>query len=523
MRQDSHSPPLMIFGLDAGDAEYIRRWAQEGYLPNISSIMEEGCWGHIGGPDLMSTQGAWLSMFSGIPRHKHGFYFNRQLIPGTYELQDISPSNTGVQPFWSHLRGSSKKVAVIDALETNVQNDLPGIQLVNLAIQQQFNTAVAPMFAAPATLLDDIRRIVGGIPAIDVYNLGESVKEDLADYHLLLERIEKKGRLCRHLLEGDQYDLTVITFVEAHTAAHRLWDYRPEGMRFNSATSEGCQLSTGIRDVYQAIDREIGLLLKQFSEKPNIVVLSLFGMKDLQPTSGLIESFCRQLGYHVAPSGISKDLVPLALARRIIPQKLRNRVSLLFPLRLQHRLQAQRFLSQTDWNRTMAFPLPGLYSSLIRVNLRGREPNGSVEPGREYEELLSRLEADLRQLVDARSGKPVIETVTKTVEAYSCDPPAVLPDLVVEWKASPRFIDRVLHPKCELVQIPPLYNRSSYHSFQGFFAASGPSITSGAYLGEIPVLDFAPTFFSLLGERPLHRFAGQMIDRMICREAPHHG
>jgi len=523
MSKAQHPPPLVIFGFDAGDAEFIQGCAQEGYLPNISSIMEEGCWGHIGGPDLMSTHGAWLSMFSGVPRHKHGYYFNRQLIPGTYEFQDFSPPDAGVRPFWSHLGRSSKKVAIIDALETNVQTDLQGIQLVNWAIQQQFNTAMASMLAEPATLLDDVRRIAGEMPVIDVYKPGGSITEDFVDYHRLLKRVEQKGKLCRHLLGLDRYELAVITFVEAHTAAHRLWDYRPGGMRFNPATSEGSQLSTGIRDVYQAIDREIGLLLKQFSEKPNIVVLSLFGMKDLQPTSGLIESFCRQLGYHVAPPGVSKNLAPLALALGIIPQKWRNRVSLFFPLRLQHRLQAQRFLSQTDWNRTTAFPLPGLCSSLIRVNLRGREPNGIVEPGREYEDLLARLETDLRQLVDAGSGKPVIQTVTKTVEVYSCDPPAVLPDLVVEWKASPRFIDRVLHPKCELVQIAPLYKRSSYHSFQGFFAASGPSIASGAFFGEVPVMDFAPTFFSLLDERPLNRFPGQMIDRMICREAPHHG
>jgi predicted AlkP superfamily phosphohydrolase/phosphomutase len=381
MSKDRPSPPLVLLGLDAGDAEYIRDWAQAGYLPTIAAIMEQGCWGHIGGPDLMSTHGAWLSLFSGLPRLQHGYYYNRQLKPGTYEFQDVSPSDSGIQPFWSHLGGSSKKVAIIDALEANVQIDLSGIQLVNWAMQRQFNTAGFPMCAEPATLLDDVRRIAGEIPAIEVYRPGGSLKEDLVDYHRLLKRVEQKGRLCRHLLAQDQYDLAVITFVEAHTAAHRLWDYRQGGMRFTSENPEGSELSTAIRHVYQAIDREIGLLLKQFPKKPNIVILSLFGMKDLHSTRGLIESFCRQLGYQVPPSGKLNDLAPLSLARRIIPQKWRDRVSQFFPLRLQHRLQSQQFLSQTDWDRTTAFPLPGLYSSYIRVNLRGREPKGIVEPG----------------------------------------------------------------------------------------------------------------------------------------------
>lgn len=117
-------------------------------------------------------------MYSGIPRTTHGYYFNRQLIPGTYEFPVTTPSDTGVQPFWSHLRESSKKVAIIDALETTLQTGLPGVQLGNWSIQKQFNTIVTSSFAESATLLDDVRRIVGENSDIDVYNPTGSAKQD---------------------------------------------------------------------------------------------------------------------------------------------------------------------------------------------------------------------------------------------------------------------------------------------------------------------------------------------------------
>ena len=60
MAQNVKTPPLVIFGLDGGDAGFIKQWAQDGYLPTIASIKQRGCWGDIGGPELMSTQGAWL-------------------------------------------------------------------------------------------------------------------------------------------------------------------------------------------------------------------------------------------------------------------------------------------------------------------------------------------------------------------------------------------------------------------------------------------------------------------------------
>ncbi|MBU6435722.1 MAG: alkaline phosphatase family protein, partial [Nitrospirae bacterium] len=124
MAKDIKTPPLVIFGLDGGDAGFIQEWAQEGYLPTIASIMQRGCRGEISGPELMSTQGAWLSLFSGVSRSEHGYYYNRQLMPGTYDLRNVSVHDTHVLPFWSRLLNGSKKVAIIDALEAE---PLPGL------------------------------------------------------------------------------------------------------------------------------------------------------------------------------------------------------------------------------------------------------------------------------------------------------------------------------------------------------------------------------------------------------------
>jgi hypothetical protein len=92
------------------------------------------------------------------------------------------------------------------------------------------------------------------------------------------------------LLAQDRCDLAVITFVEAHTAAHRLWDYRPEGIRHTDATSEGCNLSTAIRDVSSHRPRT-GSAVEPIADDSNIFIILLFGMKDLYPTTGLIELF----------------------------------------------------------------------------------------------------------------------------------------------------------------------------------------------------------------------------------------
>ncbi len=519
MTEGPSNPPLVIIALDGGDADLIRQWTREGYLPTIASIMQQGCYGSIGGPELLSPQGAWLSFFSGISRSEHGYYYNRRLIPGTYELQDCTVRDAHVLPFWSPCRGGSKTVATIDAFETEPLPDLSGFQLADWSIQRQFNRPNLSPLTEPSDLLSEVRRLVGPPIHVDVFRPGSSCEEDAAALHLLLQRIEAKGALSRHLLTRKRCDLTVIGFVESHTASHRLWDYRPGGSRETEAAKVGRHLAQGIREVYQAIDREIGLLLRHFPEQPNVFIVSLFGMKDLHPTTGLIDEFCCKLGYYIPAESSRIGVHPLRWLRQAISPDVRARMSRWLPRRLQARLEADRFQSSTDWSRTTAFSIPALNTSFLRVNLRGREPQGIVELGSEYERLLDRMEADLRQLVDVRSGKPAVERVIRTAKSFRSGPPAILPDLFVEWTSSPYFMDRVAHPKAELIQVEPYYNRSSYHSFGGFMAAAGPSIQAGVNLDEVSPLDFAPVFQCLLGEPVSQTLSMRNLNQCI-RQAP---
>jgi hypothetical protein len=74
-------------------------------------------------------------------------------------------------------------------------------------------------------------------------------------------------------------------------------------------------------------------------------------------------------------------LNPLALAQRPAPKAWRVAFSQLLTYQIQERLLADQFRHGTNWHKTTAFAIPSLYTSYVRVNLRGREPQGIVEPG----------------------------------------------------------------------------------------------------------------------------------------------
>ncbi|HVF27155.1 MAG TPA: alkaline phosphatase family protein, partial [Pyrinomonadaceae bacterium] len=457
MAIDSHTPPLVIIGLDAADPDLMMRWAAEGYMPTLASLMQRGCWARTAGPELICEHGIWVSLSSGVPRSQHGYHYFRQLKPGTYDLENVTGADIKAPPFWSYLRGKNKRVAVIDVPDAFPVKDLPGIQLTDWATHNPPDSASAE----PASLLRDVRRIFG--PQMKIHEkLRSSIEDDRSLYRQLMERVEKKGKLCRELLAGAKFDLIVAVFAESHTATHQCWKYhrRAKSPQDNGDNSEN-ELTDAILNIYAALDRQVKLTLEQLPDDANIFVVSSTGMEDHYPTTYLIEDFCRKLGYQLSPNGAARPQRAIDLLRRAVPESWRVRLSQFLPRERREALLADQFRSATDWGRTTAFAIPSAYMSYVRVNLRGREPQGIVEPGVGYETLLDRLTSDLGQLVDPRTGQRAVREVTRTKDVFGEESLSTLPDLFVAWEPCSYFRESVVHPKTELTQKEPEFFRDS--------------------------------------------------------------
>jgi predicted AlkP superfamily phosphohydrolase/phosphomutase len=257
-------------------------------------------------------------------------------------------------------------------------------------------------------------------------------------------------------------------------------------------------LRNAIRSVYEAVDREFGLLLDRLGEGADVVVFSLFGMQDQYPTEEMNEALCRALGYQFRREGGGGRTRPIDIARRIIPESWRVAMSQRLPGRRQEALLADLFANGTDWGRTTAFSLPSLYTGFIRVNLKGREPAGIVER-EDYEAVLDRLEADLLQLEHPATGEPVIDSIVRTVSVYGGGPPHRLPDLFVEWKPGTELLESVRHPRGELRQRRPSFCPGSEETLSGFVTGAGPGLRGRGTVGDVSLIDFAPTLLTLLG------------------------
>lgn len=480
-------PPLVAVALDAADPDLLLEWAAEGYLPTLRSVLEAGWWGRTGGAELESEHGVWVTLLSGRSRAEHGYHYFRQLRPGSYDLELVSGHEVGAPPFWADL-GEDRRVAIIDIPDAPLVPGLQGIQLADWAVH---NPERSPS-AHPETVLEEARRVFGPPDPIEEH-LRSTEADDRRLFARLLGRVARKGRMCRHLAGGEAYDLIAVGFGEGHTGGHQFWKYRPGG----AGEVPGGPLTNAIRDLYAAIDREVGHLLDAVGNA-NVVVLSSVGIRDQYPMTGISETLLRALGYQAAPPATAGWPRPIDLIRRWLPEPVRIALSRRLSREQRERLLADQFRTATDWSRTTAFTIPSAYATFVRVNLRGREPQGIVEPS-DYDLVLDRVEADVRQLTDPETGEHIAERFERTRRVFGPQASASLPDLIVHWRPSRRFLRRVAHPRATLVQDEPEFFRDSDHSAYGFIAAAGPAFGERGDVGDVDALAVAPLLRRALG------------------------
>ncbi len=204
--------------------------------------------------------------------------------------------------------------------------------------------------------------------------------------------------------------------------------------------------------------------------------------------------------------------VPLAAGRTGMVKRLREKVPVSWRHELKRRLPqaAQDGLTAfwrtggKDWSRTRALSLLADLQGYIRINLRGREAQGVVEPGGEYESLCAEIADGLATFRDADTGEPVVAAIGRPRELFG-DGGRVdrLPDLLVKWCAMPSAQHRaIVSERFGTIAWPTpgraVTGRSGNHRPDGFLVAAGPHIAPGSVDGA-HIMDLAPTVHALFG------------------------
>jgi predicted AlkP superfamily phosphohydrolase/phosphomutase len=158
------------------------------------------------------------------------------------------------------------------------------------------------------------------------------------------------------------------------------------------------------------------------------------------------------------------------------------------------------------WPKMPAFALPSFYDGRIRINLRGRERHGIVDPSR-YEETCRGLEAILRECRNPRTGEPMVDSFERS---STRNPLALAPseaDLLVVWRGVAAALE---HPRLGVIGPVPLRRTGGHTGPHGVAYVAAPGFEAGDR-GVRSSFDVVPTIVRMLGAEPLPRLSGTSL------------
>ena len=190
---------------------------------------------------------------------------------------------------------------------------------------------------------------------------------------------------------------------------------------------------------------------------------------------------------------------PWRILKMVVPGRIQYRIKAMLPQAMQHRLLFLWYAGGKTWSGHRAFAIPNNDSvGAIRVSVRGRDKDGLVQPGAEYDEICRDIAEALEELTDPVSGRRVVKLVTRTHREFEGPFLDNLPDLTVLWDQSFRW-ESVASPRVGTLRIPRQDARGGSHRPRGFFLATGPGVPAGAVVEGRSIYDIAPTVLEYAG------------------------
>lgn len=206
----------------------------------------------------------------------------------------------------------------------------------------------------------------------------------------------ERRRALDHMLESFEDGLLFFYFSSVDQGMHMLYHYMDREHPLFEADEF---LAAGARTLYEEMDEALGRVLEFVDDDTTLIVMSDHGFSPFYWGVNL-NSWLLEKGYVTLRDPSRQGQLPLFL--------------------------------NVDWSQTTAYAvgLQGLY-----VNVQGREANGIVAPGDEYEKLLDRLETDLLAMRDDRADRAPVRLVFRPREEWQGDNMENAPDIIVgyEW------------------------------------------------------------------------------------------
>ena len=458
---------VCVIGLDGADWDLLDPWIESGNLPTLKRLMDEATYGKLQSTIPPLSPPAWTSFMTGVNPAKHGIFDAVSYRNHSYERIFNTTENIRSQKLWDLIGEQGKRSIVINVPMTYPAQRIEGIMISGMMTPRNQS------FSNPPEISEDIEKNVGSY-RIDIDPSTVDDEESLIReiHHITHTRIH----VARHLMEKNPWDLFVMVVTGTDRIQHFFWNKQEEV----------------ILPYYRELDALLESFLGSLKGETSVIILSDHGFGTIHKTLylnawlervGLLRmsrdfhswrdsEWSSQLGarYGRPPEakkgGVLRDIWKMALGRSL----------------------------HIDWRRTQAFLAFSGSSHGIHLNLRGRNPQGTVDPGEPYERVRDFILDALSQLRDQEDDGLVMERVFKKEEVYHGPFLHEAPDILF----MPRDYQYHLSGRITRNLLRRRRMGQGSHTLFGLYCMRGEGISRSKRYDGPSIMDLFPTILYLL-------------------------
>ncbi|RMG93267.1 MAG: hypothetical protein D6706_15575 [Chloroflexi bacterium] len=515
---------ILVIGLDGASPYLVEKWRDE--LPFLSRLMTEGVFGVLKSITPPRSIPAWYCFATGMNPARLGVFGFSQRLPNRYDYTFANFTYCQQPPFWEWLNRHGIETAVLHLPGTFPPRPLHGFMVSGWPAPHNRGNLI---YTWPETLSREIDRWLKR--PFEFLAPGAITRNNEA--HMLPERLrilQMHSDTAFHLLQTHPWQVALVVFSPLDRASHQFWKHMdPTHPQHNPAQAK--QFGNALKQTYKAHDEQVGRLLTLLTPDDTVFIVSDHGFGPTHRTFYINEWLIQQ-GYLVLKKSpqagnpawhtrlLGKLATPLfwlndnsptfrRLSAPLKKRTLANRIRNHYVRAKEHDLVRINHLD-VDWSRTRAYSPD---ESSLYLNLKGRDPQGIVEPGPEAEQLLTELEAGLSHLIPPDTNTPLAAHIIRKEDVYQGPFLANAPELTI---ALDNYrTDVMAEVGAGIWDTHPV--RSANHTPDGLLIAHGPEIRTGTAQGGL--MDIVPTIMHMLKVPLPTNMDGKVLSQLFRDDA----
>jgi predicted AlkP superfamily phosphohydrolase/phosphomutase len=521
------NPPterVLVIGLDGATWTLLDPLLAQNKLPTLARLLENGSRTNLRSCIQPSSEQAWSAFATGKQNGKFGLYGFYQRAANSYALEYINASHRRAPTLWRILSDRGKRCIVV-----NVPLTWP-VEPVNGALISGLMTpGLKSQFTYPAKLKNELLHELGEyIIDVDIER-GQTDAQSLGDLVKRVKRMsELQTRATRMLMQKyPDWDFAMLMYRTPDILCHKFWRYQdPTHPLYNER--DATQWGNVIADALIYLDSFVGELCDAVNDaRTSVIILSDHGFGSLTHAVYLNKFFAQRglLSYHEQKNNTLASALRAGVRQLNHPlvNAVKQRAFEIVP-QLKSNLHYSMAYGNIDWSRTRAYAVGTMGN--IYLNVRGREPQGMVEPS-DYEATRAQVIVAMQSLKDSETHAPIFDAVYCREEIYHGDALDLAPDVIglidgpyhvaaVDWRADANRREIIEKMGDELLFVS---DTSGQHRMDGILAASGAGIVPNARFTQAPdLIDLAPTILQLVGEAIPEDMDGRVLNELIAEE-----